>query len=478
VFVYPSDFRNNTTMVRLAVMILLLTSQPVWAAGMWEEACEKDLSEVLDDSVRDFDYYSKYLPDQPNLYAKHLGVTHALCIDELIDLARKKDMSRRLIAQKYFITDLEWVRDLFNGEMSEIYRQAQHYIAQNDKGYAEIIGSNLQQWAVEHKYAPAEFDVAQGNVTYETEFSDWRLVKLAERGYVPAIEDMARRYLRGDGVEKNIGVAWYWLKRAQQENVDTSSITPKSLNRLLKEMDEGGRQTLAYFAHYYDDLDLSDITIPPAFRPLSANIPDPLSDQEVEVFIQKFDGLSRSVDREKYRSVERELVARTAGIHYWELMSIDGQIRPFGMNNEDFVHRQCNYHRTIEKIFPQGRDKIARQLRSRDTALSSLFAKNSLFEKGAARLVSVILQSGRLCPNPESKAITHALVWARRLDKMDPAALRELAVKHFEKSGSVSKTSFKLDESNSHIKNKLELVSHYLLAGTIQKFAKFKEQEK
>ena len=281
-----------------------------------------------------------------------------------------------------------------------------------------------------------------------------------------------RQRNKGDDVEKDLGEAWYWLKRAQQENVVTSSITQKSLDQLLEEMNERERWSVSHFADYYDDLDLSDVTIPPAFKSFTENIPKPLSDQEIELFVQKFHGLSRSTDREKYISVERDLVIRAAGIHYWDMVSIEGQIRPLGMSNDEFMQRKCNYHHAIEKIFPRGRNKIEFQLRSKEMALSSQF------EKGVARTVNDVLQAGRLCPNPESKAMLKAVVWAKNLDQMPPADLRKLATMHFDKSGSTTKTKFTLGEKSNHLENKHELVWHFLLARTIWKFADQKEREK
>lgn len=289
---------------------------------------------------------------------------------------------------------------------------------------------------------------------------------------IPAIADAARRYLKGDGVDKNIGEAWYWLKRAQQENFDTSFVTKKSLNQLLNEMSRNERQTLAYLAHYHDDLDLSDIDIPSSFMPLFATLPQPLAHKEVRYFIKKFIGLSRKTDRKAYNLVERELVARTVGIRYFGNVSIDGQIRPFGMSNEEFVQRKCNYHRAIGKIFPQGRDKIGRQLRSQNEALSSLF------KESASRYVNNVLQAGRFCPNPESKAITNALVWAKQMGQLDPSALRERAQKHLKKSGSVSKMRYKVSPSHFKIDNEIEPVMNFILAKTIWKFAALKDQEK
>jgi len=40
--------------------------------------------------------------------------------------------------------------------------------------------------------------------------------RLAERGYATAQYDLGRRYLRGDGVEKDATVGRQWLQKAAQ----------------------------------------------------------------------------------------------------------------------------------------------------------------------------------------------------------------------------------------------------------------------
>lgn len=449
--------------------MILFSIQPALASDFFEEPCQEDLSKVVKHEVGMFDLQTEFYPYQPNLRARKFGVTHALCIDELIRRAKKIDMSRLPLAQKYFVTELEWVRDLFKGDMGELYRQAKYYSAQNDKGHASSIGLYLRIWATDHKYAPAEFNRAQGYETSDGEFSEFFFRGLPERGCMPAILEAARRLMTGDGLDKDRGEAWYWLKRAQQKNVDTSFITQKSLNQLLEEMNERERWSLAHFAHYHDDLDLTDINIPPSFRPLTDKIPDPLSDQEVAMFAKKFKGLPQRTNNKTYISVERELVTRTAGIPYWEIVAIDGQIRPLGMNNDEFIHRKCNYHRAIDKIFPQSRGLNGELLRRRDDALASLF------QKDAARYINDVLQTGQICPNPESKRILEALAWARELDKMAPSDLRELAAKHYIKSGSSRADRYRPDPDATTPENEFKLFMHYLLAKTIRKFTVYKE---
>ncbi|MBL6927818.1 MAG: hypothetical protein ISR44_01490 [Rhodospirillales bacterium] len=464
-------------MLALVFLITLLATQPTLARDYSKTPCEEDLGEVLELSVSMFDTHRGAHPGQANFTARSMGVEYALCIDELISLARQYDMSRRSFAKKDFIAELEWVRNLFNREMSEIYRQAKIYESIAGEGNAStrasasIIGTRLHLWAMKHKYPPAEFDSIQRYSKRNGGLSERRLAELAIQKYVPAIVDLARRKFSGDGLERNLGEAWYWLKRAQQENVDTSSITKKSLNRLLEEMDEKERRTLKVFSHVYGELDLTNIDIPATFAPLSATLPDPLSDEEVKTFAKKFEGLSRISEVETLRIVDGQLLDRTTGIHHSGIVNSNFLFRPFGMSHNEFMLRKCNYNRAMGRIFPQGRNEKWRQLDRKSNALVSLF------EKDAARYISDAIQCGRLFPNPKSKAMSDALAWAKKLDQMDLAALRTLAEKHLEKSGSSSKTEFKpVPKLDREIQR--ELFMHYHLANTIQRFAEFKHPDK
>jgi hypothetical protein len=465
-------------MLRLALFIVLLATQPAFADGFFENPCKEDLVEALNKSADDFEFRSKYFPDEPNLAARGVGVTHVLCIDELINLAGKIDMSQMPFAKKHFIEELEWARDLFKKDMSEIYRQSEHYKAQKDIMHAYTIAIFLHQWAVEHHYPPAEFDLSQGYGSYNGELNESRLMKLAERGYMPAIVDAARRFMSGDGVDKNVGEAWYWLKRAQQENVDTSSITKKSLNRLLEEMNEEERWALTSLSYSHDDLDLTNIDVPPSFMPLTAKIPDPLSDEEEKTFIKKFKGLRSPKDDKIYDAIESELVVRTTGIQSPDNGSIHPYVRPFGMSKNEFMLRKCNYIQAIGKVFPQGdnQDDNGKLAHLNNKAVVLI----SLTDKASAQNISDIIQCGDLHPNPGSKAISSALSWAKGLEKMTPADLRELAAQHVEKSEPVSEAEYKRYANNNNSKNEVELepLMHFALAKAINIFARFKERRK
>lgn len=332
--------------------------------------------------------------------------------------------------------------------------------------------SMADETRLQHLVSQAARNQYQGHWVYDGKLNEHHLLSFAESGHLPAIEDAAKRYLNGNGVERNLGTAWYWLKRAQQVGIDIASITPKSLNQLLKDMNRDERWMLAYLAHYHDDLDLSGITIPPPFWPLTENVPALLSDQEVSMFIDKFKGLSRKKDNRAYNAVERDLFSQTAGMRYLGNVSIDGQTRPFGMGKDEFARRKCNHYRAIEKIFPKGRDLRGEHLRQKDYALSSLF------QESAARYVSDVLNTGQLCPNLESEAILKALAWAKGLEAMTAGDLRALAAEHLKKSGSALSDRYRPNQSITTPENEFQLFMHYKLAKTIRKFTAYKKPGK
>lgn len=314
-----------------------------------------------------------------------------------------------------------------------------------------------------------------GHWVYDGKLNEQHLLSFAEKGHVPAIIDAAQRFLHGDGVEQDTGTAWYWLKRAQQVGVDISSITPKTLNNLLKKMSEQDRYSLIYLARYHDDLDLNGVAIPASFRALTPEVPAPLTDQEVVTFIEKFNGLNRRGHNQAYMDVEIELGMRATGIRFVGNISIDGQLKPLGMSDDEFARRKCNFNRAIAAIQPYQHKLDANKLRQKDNALTSLLPKSASFQFSdvTAQYVRDVLQTGRFCPNPESEGIKAALVWARELEKMTSVDLHVLAEEHFKMSGSMSMDQFQMGRSIETPEEEYELFLHYNLASTIRKFVDF-----
>lgn len=314
-----------------------------------------------------------------------------------------------------------------------------------------------------------EHNQFQGHWVYDGKFQKLHLLSFAQNGNVHAIKEAAKRYLSGDGLEKNMGAAWYWLKRAEQVGEDISTIAPKPLNQLLTSMNEAERETLAYLAHYHDDLDLSDITIPPSFAPLTREIPAPLSNQEIVAFAEKFKVPIKKNDKDAYQAVERELFDRTVGIRHLAFVAIHGQIRPFGMDDKEFVQRKCNYIRAIAKIFPHDKELPGTYLQRREIALASLYTHSN------ARYVDDIFQTGQSCPNSESAGMAKALAWAKSLARMTAAELRALADEHLRKSGSISRGLYEPGPNVKTSKDEYERVMHLVLSKRILGLADDKE---
>lgn len=286
----------------------------------------------------------------------------------------------------------------------------------------------------------------------------------------PAILEMARRKLEGDEAIKSPGTAWYWLKRAEQENLDTSSITQKSLNQLLTEMNDIDVIFLTVVSYDYGGLDLRDIVIPPFFPSWPENAPVLLSDREVRSYQERFKGLNILTDRWKYKAIEDELFERITGINN----SVKTHLRfprPFGMGEEEFIHRNCRYLQAVGQIFPQGRREKWEVLAWKKDAL------NSLFDLHGLRYVKDIVRCNPLYPSPESQSIFDALTWAKGLAQLPLAALRQLADDYFEKSGSIDKDDFKRADGSSKLKDAPEAYMSFYLAKEINWFADFKEAE-
>lgn len=243
-------------MFRLALMILLFSSQPLWAAGMWEKACEKDLASALETNLIGLDVAHDRSGQFDNRLPRKLGIKYALCIDELIALAGQKKWGKKENYRQRYIAELKWVRDLLHGDMEEVHRQAKIYQDRDDGILDKTLSLFFLQWAADKKHPPAEFDVIQDNFSrFTPPHTGLRLMNLADQGYVPAMLDAARRFLNGDALEKNLGKAYYWIKRAEAAHGDLSGIIEKPYERLLDQMTDHEKGSLAFYISDYGKLE-------------------------------------------------------------------------------------------------------------------------------------------------------------------------------------------------------------------------------
>jgi hypothetical protein len=221
----------------LAFAMLVSTASPSWASEFWEEPCQEDLGRAVYFGVSEYEFYK----DLPSIHRvaifRRIGVKHALCIDRLIAATQHIDWSWRKTTEKDVRAELIWVRDLLKGDLKALYEQAKYYRSFNDKGTILSLRQYLHQWAMDNHLPEAIFDDMQDQFSKGVYWSGRNdMNRLTGRGCLPAMMEAARRYLTGDGVDKNRGKAYYWLKRAGFAGGDVSSILETPHERLFLEM--------------------------------------------------------------------------------------------------------------------------------------------------------------------------------------------------------------------------------------------------
>ncbi len=116
------------------------------AEGADKTSCTEDLAKDLKFAVRYFELVHKTSPGKVDFRVKLMALQNIDCIDDLIALAGKFDMSRMPYAEKHFIAELEWVRDVSKLSNDAIYRQVEQYEAMTDTPDAKLFASRLRNW--------------------------------------------------------------------------------------------------------------------------------------------------------------------------------------------------------------------------------------------------------------------------------------------------------------------------------------------
>jgi hypothetical protein len=233
--VQSPSYAGRVSRMALALALLVFFALPLRASEFWESRCKKDLSNTLEFGVAIYEDFKDLSPVGRATIPRAISAGHAFCFDRLIATAKRINWRNLKSAEKKrFMADLMWVGDLLKGDLKEVYRQAKFYRSLGDEGSASVLGIFLSQWAIDKQLPEAKYDLIQGDfLRTSTPGSGRMLSHLAGDGYLPAMLDAARRFLNGDGVHKDRGAAYYWLKRAEFANGDTSSIMTKPHERLL-----------------------------------------------------------------------------------------------------------------------------------------------------------------------------------------------------------------------------------------------------
>ena len=431
------------------------------------------MESILREYASDYYFESEFFPERANLKAKRLAAMHAPCIDELVRLARESELPRLSPEQwESFIGDLEWGQNLIAGGLDAIYQQFLYFDERHDSGDGSIIATWLYRWLMDHEYPAIQFKTAMGYGLLDGKPNVRRLIEVAENGYLPAIIEMAQRTLSGDGLAKDRGTAWYWLKRAQQGGADISSVTQQPLQEMLLDLNDEERWSLTYAAHYYGDLDLTGIAIPASFSTLSLDVPPPLTATEIAQFKKMLGEINPENDTERYQAFMGEFSVRTLGIRYVFQGSIHNHVRPLGMSDAEFIQRKCRFNTAIDKVFWDGQDERVSKLTKKVEALTSY-----LFD-GTIRDEALIRHVANVCPNRESKAFADAVDWVKELSHLPPLDLRQRAAKHFKESGSLSTSKYESAQGNADSpKTQLDHL-HFVLSKLLEQTASMEPMSK
>lgn len=247
-------------MFRVALIVFIVATQPVNAQStFFTEPCNGDLINKLDTVINRYeiatDWPSERRADIPRL----LGSRHAFCIDRLIIAAENMEFTNRswsVNSLVQVIHELQWVQKLLRSDLKDIYEQAKSYEKISTKENTKIINSTAQVIALslfqllnKLKYLPVMFDYAQNTIKdfgYITP-----LEQIANGEYMPAMMDAARRHLEGDGINKNLGKAYYWMARIIAAQGDISSIIVYSPEQLFKIMTDEDNKSLLEHRQLY-----------------------------------------------------------------------------------------------------------------------------------------------------------------------------------------------------------------------------------
>lgn len=167
------------------------------------------------------------------------------CIDVLIEVAREWDWESENADREIFIEELNRTRELLNGNMSYVFEAAELQRQQDKDELDKRLALWLNQWAAGKGHTAAEYVEVKKNFADPISLrTGVRLQRLANRDYIPAMEDTVRRFYYGENVRRDRGVALYWLQRLKAVQGKPSVVLDISPDRLMKQLSVEERDSL------------------------------------------------------------------------------------------------------------------------------------------------------------------------------------------------------------------------------------------
>lgn len=202
---------------------------------------KKECNEILDFTSMRIPQFMDAFRKTNDAYDIRIPMAYAAemmpCIDVLIDVARGWDWESENADRDIFMDELNRTRALLHGVMDDVFEAAELHRQRDNDELDKRLAFWLNQWAAVKGHTAAEY------VEVEKNFADpislrtgIRLQRLANRNYIPAMEDAVRRFYHGESVRRDRGVALYWLRRLKTAQGEPSNVLDISPNRLMKQL--------------------------------------------------------------------------------------------------------------------------------------------------------------------------------------------------------------------------------------------------
>lgn len=121
---------------------------------------------------------------------------------------------------------IEWGDHIWHSDGAYVWAQSKIEEDRSPHESHKRVKRTLEYVAIKKEYAPAIYDdTMKGNLNPESKYyspllGKYSLYEIADKGFEPALQQLLERHLTGHALEKDLGAAYYWLKRGEQFGFD------------------------------------------------------------------------------------------------------------------------------------------------------------------------------------------------------------------------------------------------------------------
>jgi len=125
-----------------------------------------------------------------------------------------------------FRRSIEWGDHICHRDGAYVWAQSKIEEDRSPHDSHKWVKWSLERIARKKEYAPAIYDDAMKeyfnpeSTSYSPMLGRYRLSNIADKGFEPALQQLLERHLTGHVLERDLGAAYYWLKRGEQFGFD------------------------------------------------------------------------------------------------------------------------------------------------------------------------------------------------------------------------------------------------------------------